>query len=382
MGQSGKIMKFDHQLNSLYVHFPHCRHLCNYCDFFKSVPNDFDEARETFQTRLETQWERHEKWLLEQAYHFGPLETLYFGGGTPSLWDVAGAKWFEAFMLKRLSLANNCEWTMEVNPAAWSEEGLSSWEDLGVNRFSMGIQSYDERYLKVLDRVHNLSDVESLLKRMKNKHFSVDLMLGLPFTGEWQRDLKQEISRLVDSGAEHFSVYILTVKSNYKHFKNLPSEEAIEAEFLLTSEELKSHGFEHYEVSNFAKPGARAKHNLRYWQGQSVGALGPSAVGYLAATGKRYKWQPQHNDFDLEELTANEIALEKLYLSLRLNDGIKNFGERLQEQDRARFEQMRDAWNRHGWLAPSQAQGDLALSPRGFLMMDSVVSDLMELKIL
>lgn len=375
-------MKFDHQLNSLYVHFPHCRHLCNYCDFFKSVPNDFDEARETFQSRLEAQWERHEKWLLEQAYHFGPLETLYFGGGTPSLWDVAGAKWFEAFMLKRLSLANNCEWTMEVNPAAWSEEGLSAWENLGVNRFSMGIQSYDERYLKVLDRVHNLSDVESLLERMKNKHFSVDLMLGLPFTGEWQRDLKQEISRLVDSRAEHFSVYILTVKSNYKHFKNLPSEEAIEAEFLLTSEELKSHGFEHYEVSNFAKPGARAKHNLRYWQGQSVGALGPSAVGYLAATGKRYKWQPQHDDFDLEELTANEIALEKLYLSLRLNDGIKNFSERLQEQDRARFEQMRDAWNSRGWLAPSLAKGDLALSPRGFLMMDSVVTDLMDLKVL
>src|SRR5690606_22843577 len=116
----------------------------------------------------------------------------------------------------------------------------------------------------------------------QGKHFSVDLMLGLPFTQEWKRDLKGEILRLIDSGAEHFSVYILTVKENYRHFDNLPSDELIEEEFMLTSETLRAHGFEHYEVSNFAKPGSRAKHNLRYWHGESVAALGPSAVGFLA----------------------------------------------------------------------------------------------------
>lgn len=372
-----KTVTQKHQLNSLYLHFPHCRHLCNYCDFFKSVPDDFDEARETFENRLERQWISHESWLNQLNYSFGPLETIYFGGGTPSLWDEAGAKWFKNFMLKKLSPAENCEWTMEVNPKAWSERGLSSWEELGVNRFSMGVQSHDERYLKILDRVHDLGDVDALLKRMKGKHFSVDLMLGLPYTDEWKRDLKSEILRLIDSSAEHFSVYILTVKENYRHYDKLPSEESIEAEFLLTSEILRSHGFDHYEVSNFAKPNARARHNMRYWQGQSVAALGPSAVGYLAPTGHRYKWQGKGDKFEIEQLDSEAIKLEKVYLALRLDSGLANFGANFNAQKSSEFDALKSKWASNGWLNLS-AKNDLCLSPAGFLMMDSVIKDLMD----
>lgn len=370
-------MTLNYQINSLYLHFPHCRHLCNYCDFFKSVPNDFDEAREVFQERLERQWQLQAEWFEKLGYSFEDLDTLYFGGGTPSLWDAAGAKWFTKFMPGKIKLAQNSEWTMEVNPAAWSEQGLSAWEELGVNRFSIGVQSYDERYLKVLDRVHSLHDVELLLKRMKDKRFSVDLMLGLPFSDEWKRDLKGEINKLVDSGAEHFSVYILTVKDNYRHYKDLPCEEAIEAEYKLTSELLTTHGFDHYEVSNFAKAGCQARHNLRYWNGQSVAALGPSAVGYLADTGHRYKWKPHQDNYDIEELDQEAINLEKIYLSLRLSSGIPDFKKSVSVAELARYQELCDRWQKAGWLKEAKDENDLCLSSLGFLMMDSVVNDLL-----
>ncbi|PIQ55462.1 MAG: hypothetical protein COW01_07430, partial [Bdellovibrionales bacterium CG12_big_fil_rev_8_21_14_0_65_38_15] len=155
----------SHEIKSLYLHFPHCRHLCNYCDFFKSVPPDFDEARDVFQFRLENQWEQQEHWFESLGYRFAPLDTLYLGGGTPSLWGVNGAKWFEFLIPSKIQVNETTEWTMEVNPGAWENEGLKAWQDLGVNRFSMGVQSYNEKFLKVLDRFHDLSDVDSLLNR-------------------------------------------------------------------------------------------------------------------------------------------------------------------------------------------------------------------------
>lgn len=368
----------SHEIKSLYLHFPHCRHLCNYCDFFKSVPPDFDEARDVFQFRLENQWEQQEHWFESLGYRFAPLDTLYLGGGTPSLWGVNGAKWFEFLIPSKIQVNEKTEWTMEVNPGAWENEGLKAWQDLGVNRFSMGVQSYNEKFLKVLDRFHDLSDVDSLLNRFRDHHFSVDLMLGLPFSQSWNRDLRGEILRLIDSGAEHFSVYILTVKDNYKHYKDLPSEEYIEEEYLLTSELLRAHGFDHYEVSNFAKPGARARHNLKYWQAESVAALGPSAVGYLANTGHRYKWKPNQDFFEIEELDQAAIDLERAYLQLRLDTGLNDFDKTLMSQDISTLESLMQDWKKAGWLKPESSIYKIMLTPNGFLMMDSVTGDLLK----
>ena len=369
-------MAGKNQVNSLYIHFPHCRHLCNYCDFFKSVPDNFDEARENFQQQLERHWHQHQQLFKQHSIEFGSLETLYLGGGTPSLWGESGAKWFKSFLLKYLNLANTYEWTMEVNPKAWSEEGLAAWENLGVNRFSVGIQSYDERYLKILDRVHDLSDVKLLLKRMHNRRFSADLMLGLPFTQEYKRDLRQEIECLVESGAEHFSVYILTVKENYKHFDKLPSEELVEEEYLKTHEILDSFGFEHYEVSNFARNDARSRHNLRYWQGESVAALGPSAVGYVADIGMRYKWPSRHDEPEIEQLDQSAIKTEKLYLQLRLKEGIGDISEFISEKNHTKYERQYQLWFSQGWAQRDTPQ-QLRLTAQGFLMMDSVILAIM-----
>ena len=378
MRQSGNIMKGINQVNSLYIHFPHCRHLCNYCDFFKSVPDDFDEAREKFQARLEAQWDVHQKWFKQNNLEFGSLETLYLGGGTPSLWEESGAKWFKSFLLKYLYLKDGCEWTMEVNPKAWSEIGLAAWENIGVNRFSSGVQSYDERFLKVLDRVHQLDDVKILLNHLQGKRFSVDLMLGLPFSEQWQRNLKEEINRLIDAGAEHFSVYILTVKENYKYYKDLPSEEYISDEYLLTHELLESNGFEHYEVSNFAKPNARSKHNLRYWNSQSVAALGPSAVGFIAPLKQRYKWHAWQDTFEIEHLDDEALKTEDIYLRLRLKEGIENIDEIIEPSKRAAYDQKFENWQSKGWTKNTGPQS-LQLSALGFLMMDSVIMDIISI---
>jgi len=172
------------------------------------------------------------------------------------------------------------------------------------------------------------------------------------------------------------------VKNNYKHFKELPSDEQIEAEFVLTSDILRAHGFDHYEVSNFAKAGARAKHNIRYWQGKSVAAIGPSAVGYLAPTGHRYKWKGQQDEFEIEELSSEAIELERVYLSLRLDSGLVDFEKGFSPEQKARYQILYQGWLNAGWINLNSDRKDLCLSPAGFLMMDSVIESLMKAELI
>ncbi|MBC7428450.1 MAG: coproporphyrinogen III oxidase family protein, partial [Bacteriovorax sp.] len=307
-------------IESLYLHFPFCKHLCNYCDFYKKVPKNRDVELNDFHSYLDQAYMEHERLMKKNGYSWVPLKTLYIGGGTPSLWGMEGAKYLSAFLKKHsIQIASDCEFTLEVNPGSWNEEILSEWKRTGVNRYSLGIQSMEGQVIKTLDRIHSIEDVYETLDyfHKQDLNFSVDFMLGLPYSSELKRDVISELQRVLKFSPKHFSIYILTVKNNYTHFSKLPDEEWIEKEYLDVSNFLKNKGYNHYEVSNFAIPSFESKHNLSYWQSKTVAALGPSATGFLAEDKIRYKWKTKEAFMEEEVLDEKEFLLEKLYTSLR-----------------------------------------------------------------
>ncbi len=311
---------------SLYLHFPHCAHLCNYCDFFKSVSPDLGRDKNAFQKFLIETESIHQKLMDEYFYQFSHLETLYLGGGTPSLWGSSGAAFLNNFFHERNMTFSkgNFEGTIEINPKAWTEEGLLAFRDLGINRASVGIQSLNPNFLKILDRFHDVTEVYSTLDIVKKigLNFSVDFMIGLPYSKDYARNILAELETILTYDPPHISLYILTTKSNYIHKNHLPNDEEIAREYLLVSEFLIEKGYLHYEVSNFCKPNFHSRHNMAYWEHQSVMALGPSATGFLAEKRLRYKWKPHSHQYEIEILNEDEFFLEKLYMNFRSHKGL------------------------------------------------------------
>lgn len=358
-------------VSSLYVHVPFCRHLCNYCDFYKQKFDQPHAQREGYARYLLESFERHESLMRSKGIAWVPLETLYFGGGTPSLWDQEGARVFSSLWGGKLPLTPNAEVTFEVDPGAWTEEGLRAWEDLGVNRYSVGTQSLDPHYLKVLDRAHDREETFKLLSRLKGKNFSVDFLLGAPRLGS-ERNVIAELEELLSYGPKHLSLYILQPAAGYKLKSNIPDDEWTSREYLRVSQFLSENGFHHYEVSNFALPGFEARHNLKYWMGESVAALGPTGTGYFALSKEqayRYKWKPSKADVEPEELSKNELALERIYLRLRLS---QPFRASEFSQNKA-FEGLLEDWHSKGLV---QKTGDSwRMTPQAWVVLDSLMGE-------
>ncbi len=365
------------RIDSLYIHFPFCSHLCNYCDFYKKVPQNKAQDFSNYHTYLERSFELHQNLIEKNGYFWAPLKTLYIGGGTPSLWGLEGKIFLENFLKeKKIQLAPDCEFTLEVNPGAWNDEILTEWRSLGANRFSLGIQSLDGQMIKYLDRVHSLDDVYEILNyfQKNNLNFSVDFMLGLPYSSETKRNVIDELSKALSYNPSHFSVYILTVKENYTHFLKLPDEEWIENEFLSVANYLTSNGFEHYEVSNFKKPSKHSLHNLNYWKSNTVAALGPSATGFLKEDRIRYKWKANLPEYELEMLSEEEFKLEKIYMGIRSEEGIKisDFSNEILH--------VVKKWKERGLV---NENGEIVkLTSKGYLLLDSLMNDLFALKLL
>ena len=365
------------RIDSLYLHFPFCAHLCNYCDFYKKVPQNKAQDYKNYHSYLEKSFEVHQNLTKKSGYSWAPLKTLYIGGGTPSLWGLEGKDFLERFLKdKKIELAPDCEFTLEVNPGAWTEDVLSQWRAIGANRFSLGVQSLDAQMIKYLDRVHTIQDVYETLDYFKNNQLnsSIDFMLGLPFSKELNRNVVEELERALLYGVNHFSVYILTVKENYTHYKSLPSEEWIEKEFLDVSTFLKEKGFEHYEVSNFAKPSKQSQHNLNYWKSKTVAALGPSATGFLKEDRLRYKWKPNSPEVDIEFLTEEEFKLEQIYMAIRSEQGIMltDFPKEL--------EILTEKWKKRDLV--TENNGLILLTSKGYLLLDSLMNELFSAKFL
>lgn len=367
-------------INHLYLHFPFCRHLCNYCDFYKKVPKSSQEHRD-YEQYLDQSIHHLQDLIAKNDESWGELSSVYIGGGTPSLWGVEGAEFLKKYWQRNnIFLAKDCEFTLEVNPGSWTKESIDAWRSIGVNRFSVGAQSLDGRFSKILDRIHRIDEVYETLDYFNSNHdnFSVDFMLGLPFSQEWKRDIEAELEEIFKTNPNHLSLYILTVPKHYIHYEEIPDDEWIADEYLRVAKTLESKKFLHYEVSNFCKPGHHSIHNLAYWQMKTVAALGPSATGFFSSSGHRYKWLVNQVAIQSEVLTPEELRLEKVYMNMRSFEGLD-----LQEllHNRSDLDRLISKWKAQDYILEHKAK-KLVLNSKGYLVLDSLIDELFSAKLL
>jgi oxygen-independent coproporphyrinogen III oxidase len=360
-------------VSSLYIHVPFCQHLCNYCDFYKRKLEDPAAQFQAYEQYLLESWARHQQLMSEQQASWEELETLYLGGGTPSLWGERGAAFLQQHILSQVSLSPGAEFTMEIDPGTWNPAMVESWQKIGLNRISIGTQSLDPRFLKLMDRVHSLEESLALLDYCSRHdwNFSLDFLLGLPHSEKGQRDVLRELEQLLKYKPRHISLYILNARSKYPLAQHLPDDEFTRREYLSVSDYLQRHGFHHYEVSNFAQLGFESLHNLKYWDSRPVAGLGPTGTGLLVEGPRkalRYKWKVTQAEFEREPLGETELDLERTYLSLRTSKGWRP------TEVTKGLVQVFEQWTTAGYGQFNH--GVMVLSPLGYLMLDSLMNDL------
>ena len=257
----------------IYVHIPFCKSKCRYCDFL-SFPDKIGLA-ESYMTCL-----FHEIAMRSQELKDYTFDTLYIGGGTPSVIDESYIAMLVTAVKKHLNLSPNAEITIEMNPGTVSATKLNLYKKCGINRFSVGLQSAVDTQLADLGRCHTLKEFLACAKLLKGENFNADVMIGLK--GQTLEDIKKSIEVAVSAGASHISMYALTPEDGtpiYTDYLNgeLPDSDEVADMYAFGVKTLRALGFERYEVSNFCKNGRYSKHNLNYWRrGEYIG-FGASA---------------------------------------------------------------------------------------------------------
>lgn len=288
--------------SGLYIHIPFCKQLCPYCDFAKYRVGD-SLTFENYTDVLLAEIEGFGKWLEQSK-----VKTLYFGGGTPSIYPVSQYKLLFNALNKYGCLENVEEVTLEADPGTFDETFVQNMTDLGVNRWSFGFQSFNNENLKNLGRTHTRSEIDSVVRmaRQVRLNFSLDIIFGLK--GQTKEDLKREIREAIDTGASHISTYLLDVPEHHKLNLLRPTDEVQAEMFWLIEEELQSAGIFRYEVSNFSKKGFESKHNSLYWNGDAYLGLGLSSHSFLPALGDwgtRF-WNHRHFGFYQRDIGQNQ----------------------------------------------------------------------------
>jgi oxygen-independent coproporphyrinogen III oxidase len=367
---------------SLYIHVPFCARRCSYCDFAVEALRDppVGEWLDSIIRELELTAQR-ERWSTPLG-----LDTLYVGGGTPSL---LGRRVMSE-MLERLApyaeLKAGAEWTCEANPESFTQELAHDWKAAGVNRISLGAQSFQDETLRWMGRLHGADGPERALGFAREAGFdnvSLDLIFGLP--ERLNRDWEADLEKMIELGPEHVSLYGLTAEAAaplgrwvQEGREKLASEDRYADEYLLAHRLLTEAGYEHYEVSNFGRAGRRSRHNFVYWTGAPYAALGPGAHSYFPPMrrGNLRSWYAYRDalaagelPFDVEERIdpgANEM--ERLWLGLRTSIGLDP--RVLSAGQQARLER----WIENG-LAQGQ-KGLVRLTCTGWLLLDELTVDL------
>jgi oxygen-independent coproporphyrinogen-3 oxidase len=369
--------------SSLYLHFPFCEAKCHYCDFYsigreKTGSGDPDLFEQALLREIDLRGNRGD--------FSDRIETLFLGGGTPSMTPPDSMDRIFKALFRWTSLAPVYEWTMEANPSSITRDRFKAYRELGINRISMGVQSLRSDHLQKLGRVHDEREALRALDSVFESGFtnvSTDLLCGVP--GQTLDDLDSHIRGLTAFPLTHLSIYLLTLTPGHPMYRELPDENEQLAHLSFIHEKMTDLGFEHYEISNFAKPGHRARHNLVYWTGASYLGLGPSAHSFSLADRLRFRnpnslhrWAtPLLNENrlpveDSEELTPEQQELEKWLLAIRLEEG---FPKAWIDSDSRR--KKVEILVKEGLLEPHPRMGDrLRATPRGFALSDALVREL------
>ncbi|WP_374461239.1 radical SAM family heme chaperone HemW [Chryseobacterium taeanense] len=297
----------------IYIHIPFCKQKCSYCNFHFSTSLNFkDEMLAAMKKEI---------FLRKDELQNKNLQSLYFGGGTPSILSSDEIKSLIDEVLKYFNFENGIEITLEANPDDLDKNFLKGLADSPINRLSIGTQSFFEADLKLMNRAHSASEAEGSIKRAQDfgfENLSIDLIYGSPTSNLeiWKENLNKTIALEVP----HISSYALTVEpktalENWisKGKVKSPKEDEQNKEFYYLSDFLKDNGFEHYEVSNFAKPGFYSKHNSSYWKYKEYLGIGPSAHSYNGFDVR--SWNVANNSQYIKKLNSNTLARDQEFLS-------------------------------------------------------------------
>ncbi len=307
------------------------------------------------------------------------FDTVYFGGGTPSLIGAENI----AKILGCVRKTDNAEVTLEVNPKSFKKGFFDEIHKAGVNRISIGLQSTDDDELKLLTRMHNQSDTENAIKLAKNAGFnniSLDVMIGTE--GQTMKSMLDTLDFCVKSKATHISCYMLKIEEGTPFFHknlNLPDEDVVSDMYLTMSEYLREKGYNHYEISNFALPGFESKHNLIYWHCDEYIGIGPSAHSLIS--GKRYYFPNDINyyldGFDMKYSEVGADLYDYIMLGLRLKEGISlSIAEKLGLKNKNDFIKKIELFRSNGLL---EFDGEkVFLNEKGFLVQNSILVNLLE----
>jgi len=371
----------------LYIHVPFCTKRCFYCSF-NTAPLEHDDEMRRYVGAL-----RRELGLLATtswASSSVSLETVFFGGGTPSLLgpdDMAGIL---DEIRARLALSPAAEITVECNPESVSRDKLAAYRQAGVNRISLGVQSLDDSILPVLGRLHDAGGARRAFEAVREAGFdnaSVDLMYGLPHQAAdtWTRS----VSGVLAWEPEHLSAYGLTLDAGslwaVTGVEGLPGEGAVVEQYWALARAAQARGFEHYEISNYARPGFRSRHNQIYWHAAEYLACGPGACGFVGDVRygnvkpvTRYCATLESGALPIdtaERLTERQRVGERLILGLRLVDGVPRAWLDERAAGDTGLARRLAAWREAGVLAEHDDR--VALTESGFLVSDSVFVDLL-----
>ena len=290
----------------IYIHIPFCKQACHYCDFhFSTSLKKKDEMILALAKEIE---------MRKSEFQNEIVETIYFGGGTPSILPISDLKFLIDEVYRNYKVAENPEITVEANPDDLSEERIIELSKNKVNRLSIGIQSFFEDDLKLMNRAHNSEEAQKCLE-IATQYFdniSLDLIYGIP--GSSNEKWKQNIEKALSFGIPHISSYALTVEPKtaldkfiQKGIIKAPDDEVAQEQFHILVATLKENGFIHYELSNFSKPDYFSKNNSSYWLGKKYIGIGPSAHSY---DGKNRGWNISNNGLYIKSIQANEIPIE------------------------------------------------------------------------
>ena len=371
----------------IYIHVPFCRSKCQYCDFYSLTAKD-DKLMDGYLKAICAHIK--ESGALAPDYK---VDTIFFGGGTPSFFGADGIATIMTAIRRNFDVDTNAEITFEANPDSVSDKFLSRMRAEGFNRVSLGIQCDDDEILKKIGRPHDYAQAVSAVQRIRKAGFrnlSLDLMYGLP--GQTLTGWKDTLERVLTLNPEHISCYGLKLEEgtpmyDYQEFLNLPDDDLQADMYLAAVEILRGKGFRQYEISNFARKGLYSRHNMKYWTGGEYLGFGPNASSDFA--GKRFTIVRDLQGYidgikgngevltDIEEIPLRERAGEYLMMRLRTSAGIiKEEYERQYLLPFGPLEEALEKYRSFGHAARNE-EGRWRLTPKGFLISNSIISDLL-----
>ena len=371
----------------IYIHVPFCRSKCQYCDFYSLATND-THLMHSYMTAICAH--------IKEAGALAPqylVDTIYFGGGTPTFFGAAGMATILTAIRKSFDVSSEAEITFEANPDSVSDPLLRRLRNEGFNRVSLGIQCDNDEILRKIGRVHNYQQAVNAVKRIRKKGFrnlSVDLMYGLP--GQTLDQWVATLENVLKLAPEHISCYGLKVEEGTPLYEiqdacNLADDDMQADMYLTAIQILRDHGYRQYEISNFSRKGRVSRHNLKYWTGSEYLGFGPNASSDFG--GRRFTIIADLQGYidgiknggqvlqDVQEVAPRERAGEYLMMRLRTTSGVD---PRAYEQNYLLpFAPLEPAFIRcrENGLAEKTFDGRWRLTPKGFLVSNSIISDLL-----